>query len=347
MQTIELVEDMRAICEKLRNERRKISLVPTMGALHSGHARLIELAAQSGGEDLSNRQQTMKAGQAGWNSLELGSHCVVVSIFVNPKQFNDTSDFQNYPNTMAHDLEMCSRLGVSYVFAPKASEIYPEGSTDLVTVTPPIRLATELEGKSRPGHFDGVLTIVCKLFNIIRPNMAFFGEKDYQQLILVSQMVKDLDMDIQICPVPTVRDHDMLPLSSRNIRLNPRQRELAPIMYRILQDAKNCLESSFELSQFSGHTGLILEASMMVSMLTSISLAEEINDLVKVDYLELRCATDLSKVQIYHDEAKDGVYFDCDRSCAKKNLSVIFRARLLISVLVGSTRLLDNIEILL
>ena len=189
------------VTRALRSAGRKIVFVPTMGALHEGHRELIRHARRVPGS------------------------VAVVSIFVNPLQFGPSEDLDRYPRTPESDLDACRAEGAELVFTPAPDSIYPDGGAQ-VTVHPG-PLGTELEGASRPGHFAGVLTVVAKLFNIVRPDVAFFGEKDYQQLTLIRRMVRDLDMDTAVVGVPTVRESDGLALSSRNRYLSPEQRAAA------------------------------------------------------------------------------------------------------------------------
>jgi pantoate--beta-alanine ligase len=188
------------VARALRHTGRRIMLVPTMGALHEGHLTLVRAAKRVPGS------------------------VVVVSIFVNPLQFGAGEDLDAYPRTLAQDVEVLRDEGVEIVFAPSASSMYPNG---LRTTVQPGPLAAELEGAARPAHFAGVLTVVLKLLQIVRPDRAFFGEKDYQQLVLIRQMVADLNLDVQVVGVPTVRERDGLAMSSRNRYLDPAQREAA------------------------------------------------------------------------------------------------------------------------
>jgi pantoate--beta-alanine ligase len=190
-----------------------IGLVPTMGALHAGHARLIERARA--------------------NCLT-----VVVSIFVNPLQFDRADDLKRYPRPFQADLSLCESLGVDLVFAPSPEEIYPEPPDCTVHVA---RTAEHLCGAFRPGHFDGVATVVLKLFNIVQPEVAYFGEKDAQQLAIIRRMVADLNVPVTIAPVPTVREPDGLALSSRNQLLTEAERALAPALYRALVTARDAV----------------------------------------------------------------------------------------------------------
>ncbi len=200
MRTIRTVAQMRAWLGNARAEGRSVGLVPTMGAFHAGHHSL------------------MRAARA-----ELDA--VVVSLFVNPAQFNDAGDLAAYPRSEANDAVEASELGVDVLFAPPASEIYPDGFSTTVSVA---GLAEILEGAERgPGHFAGVCTVVCKLLNIVSPDIAYFGQKDAQQVAVVKRMVRDLDMSPKIEVMPTVREPDGLALSSRNVRLDPTDRERA------------------------------------------------------------------------------------------------------------------------
>ena len=183
---------------------------PTMGALHKGHASLIQAA---------------KAQCAP----------VVVSIFVNPKQFGPTEDFQKYPRTLESDRALLENLGVDYLFAPTAEEIYPQGFRTLVNVE---GLSNRLEGRSRPGHFQGVVTVVLKLFEIVQPRFAYFGRKDAQQCRIIQQMAADLNLDTEIVVSPIVREPDGLALSSRNAYLSPDDRRAATTLYRSLEAVK-------------------------------------------------------------------------------------------------------------
>jgi pantoate--beta-alanine ligase len=195
--------------------RGSIGLVPTMGALHAGHASLIQRAR---------------------------SECsaVIVSIFVNPLQFDRPDDLERYPRSLETDLELCRRDGVDFVFAPTASEMYPRPMEMAVDVG---RLADHLCGRYRPGHFKGVATVVLKLLEIVRPDVAYFGEKDAQQLAVVRRMVTDFNVPVRIDGVPTVREADGLALSSRNLRLSPAERQLAPCLYAALRRAAANVEN--------------------------------------------------------------------------------------------------------
>ena len=194
-------------------------LVPTMGALHRAHGEMIQIA----------RDRAGKAGE------------VVVSIFVNPLQFEPGSDYERYPRPENQDEEFCRKLGVDLLFRPSADEMYAADRSVFVDES---ALSKLLEGKSRPGHFRGVGTVVAKLFNILRPDAAVFGEKDFQQLAIIRRMVRDLNFKIEIVAVPTVREADGLACSSRNAYLNPEERKQAAVLNKALQAAKDAGKKS-------------------------------------------------------------------------------------------------------
>jgi pantoate--beta-alanine ligase len=208
------IDHVRLAVAKARNQGRRIGLVPTMGALHEGHARLIEIARQE-------------------------CDFVVASIFVNPAQFGPNEDFAKYPRTLEADCALCQRSGAEVVFAPDAAAIYPPGFRTSVEVHGWQDL---LCGASRPGHFRGVCTVVLKLFNIVQPNAAYFGQKDAQQLLIIRRMVRDLDLPLEIRAVETVREPDGLALSSRNRYLTTEERQQAPAIFRSLEQARQMIQ---------------------------------------------------------------------------------------------------------
>jgi pantoate--beta-alanine ligase len=200
---------MTAVSRALRGAGRRIALVPTMGALHEGHRELFRHARRTPGASVT-----------------------AVSIFVNPLQFGPQEDLARYPRRLEDDLEVCRQEGVELVFNPTVDDLYPGGG--ISTTVDPGPLGAELDGAVRPGHFRGVLTVVAKLFHIVAPDVAFFGEKDYQQLVLIQKMATDLDFPLAVVGVPTVREPDGLALSSRNAYLTPDQRPLATVLQRAL-----------------------------------------------------------------------------------------------------------------
>jgi pantoate--beta-alanine ligase len=214
MRTIRTVAEMRGWLGNARAEGRSVGLVPTMGAFHAGHHSL------------------MRAARADLDA-------VVVSLFVNPAQFNDQADLVAYPRSEANDAAEAAEIGVDVLFAPPVSEIYPEGFSTTVSVA---GLAEVLEGAERgPGHFAGVCTVVCKLLNIVSPDVAYFGQKDAQQVAVVKKMVRDLDMTPKIEVMPTVREPDGLALSSRNVRLDPTDRQRALALSKALNAARDAV----------------------------------------------------------------------------------------------------------
>ncbi|WP_068155578.1 pantoate--beta-alanine ligase [Rhodococcus phenolicus] len=230
------------VTKALRGVGRTVALVPTMGALHSGHLELVRQAKLTGA-------------------------VVVVSIFVNPLQFGENEDLDAYPRTLDADLELLREAGVDLAFVPTVSAMYPDGRR---TTIHPGTLGAELEGGSRPTHFAGMLTVVAKLLQIVAPNNAFFGEKDYQQLALIRQMVADLNFDVRIVGVPTVREQDGLALSSRNRYLDEQQRETATVLSAALVAGAHAA---------AGGSEAILDAARGV-----LASAPEI----ELDYLEVR-----------------------------------------------------------
>ncbi|ATQ30622.1 pantoate--beta-alanine ligase [Rhodococcus ruber Chol-4] len=232
------------VTKALRGVGRTVALVPTMGALHAGHLELVRQAKLTGA-------------------------VVVVSIFVNPLQFGAGEDLDAYPRTLDADLALLREAGVELAFAPTAAAMYPEGRRTMIHPGP---LGAELEGGSRPTHFAGMLTVVAKLLQIAAPNVVFFGEKDYQQLALVRQMVQDLNFDVRIVGVPTVREQDGLALSSRNRYLDPEQRRIATVLSAALVAGAHAA---------AGGPEAVLTAARAV-------LAAEPS--VELDYLELRGA---------------------------------------------------------
>lgn len=211
MLIIETLPLLRQHIRRLRQEGKRIALVPTMGNLHDGHMKLVDTAKAS-------------------------ADVVVASIFVNPMQFDRAEDLARYPRTLQDDCEKLNKRKVDLVFAPAAAEIYPQGTESQTYVDVP-GLSTMLEGASRPGHFRGVSTIVSKLFNLIQPDVACFGEKDFQQLALIRKMVADMGYDIEIIGVPIMRAKDGLALSSRNGYFSAEQRKIAPGLYKVMNRA--------------------------------------------------------------------------------------------------------------
>ena len=226
---------------------RPLGLVPTMGALHEGHLTLVRRAR---GEN----------------------ETVAVSIFVNPAQFGENEDLATYPRDMARDLALLEAEGVDLVYAPSPEVVYPPGFDTWIE---PGAIAEELEGAVRPGHFRGVATVVAKLFNVVRPDRAYFGQKDGQQLAVIRQMARDLDMGIEIVAVPTIRDADGMALSSRNAYLTPEQREAAPVIYRALSAARQMWETGeTDAERLRGAVREILQQEPLLAGIDYVSVAD-------------------------------------------------------------------------
>lgn len=247
------LEDVQSF--KTSHTGKSVGFVPTMGALHQGHLELLRKAKME--NDVS-----------------------ILSIYVNPTQFNQQSDFNNYPVTLSADLELATNIGVTAVFLPDYKLIYPDAYTFRI-VAP--ELTSILCGKFRPGHFDGVLTVVCKLFQLIEPTVAYFGEKDYQQFQLIRKMTEAFYLKPQIVGVPTVREASGLAMSSRNQRLSESGKKLAPLIYQALQQsadletAKQLLESNgFQVEYFEEHFGRCFVAAWLdgVRLIDNISIAQ-------------------------------------------------------------------------
>lgn len=278
MKLIQTIQELRTELDALRKEGKTIGLVPTMGALHAGHASLVKRAVAE-------------------------NDVVVVSDFVNPTQFNDKNDLLKYPRTLDADCKLLEECGASFVFAPSVEEIYPEPDTRQFSYAP---LDTVMEGKFRPGHFNGVCQIVSKLFLIVEPTRAYFGEKDFQQLAIIREMVRKYPFKLEIVGCPIVREADGLALSSRNARLSDEQRIQA------LQISKT-LFASVEYSQ----THTLAETKAFVE--SAISIAEGL----RLEYFEIVDGNSLQTV------------------CDWKDSSYIVGC---ITVFCGEVRLIDNIK---
>lgn len=270
----------RLAIKEARRAGRTIGLVPTMGALHEGHAQLIRTCRDR-------------------------CDFLAVSIYVNPKQFNDPGDLNRYPRTPEADHALCASLGVDLIFEPPDLEMYPRGHLGVTFVEVP-GLSDTLEGASRPGHFRGVTTVVAKLFHILQPDLAAFGRKDFQQLAVIRRMVADQDMPVEILPVETVREPDGLAMSSRNRLLTPEHRRAAPILYRALREAAEAVSAGER------------NADRVRQILTSRIKSEAEAD---IDYAEVADANTLERVTAtWPDEAVA-----------------------LLAVRFGSIRLIDNL----
>lgn len=282
MNTVKTVRELRAAVARARGEGKRIGFVPTMGNLHSGHVALVTKAAQR-------------------------ADFVVASIFVNPLQFGANEDLGNYPRTLAADQEKLFDAGCNLLFAPGVEDMYPDGMAVQTRVSVPY-LSEGLCGASRPGHFEGVATVVSKLFNMVQPDLAVFGEKDFQQLAVIRAMVRDLNLPVQIIGEPTVRAADGLALSSRNGYLDETQRAVAPVLYQVL----------------SGIAEALRQGTRDVAEQVAAGQARLLAAGLRPDYLEIRHAITLQPAKVEDDEV------------------VIIAAAYL-----GTTRLIDNVHVTL
>ena len=279
MRTIHSVPETQAACRAARREGKRVSFVPTMGALHEGHLSLVKAA----------RAQ---------------SDFVVVSIFVNPLQFGPNEDFSKYPRMMAEDCAKLAAENVDLVFAPTKDDMYPPNASTIVEVQ---GISERLDGRSRPGHFKGVTTVVTKLFEIVRPELAFFGQKDAAQVAIIRKMVADLNMDIQIVVEPTTRERDGLAMSSRNAYLNHEQRKQALVLHRALMRVQTSVD-----------TGEVDSAKLIA--IGKEVMAEEHG--AKLDYFEIVNPDTLEPVK----DVRGG-------------------ALVAVAAWVGNTRLIDNVVV--
>jgi pantoate--beta-alanine ligase len=241
---VDSVEEVRRSVAQARAGGGRVGFVPTMGALHRGHLRLIERCREAAG------------------------YCVV-SIFVNPTQFGPTEDLARYPRTLAEDLRLCAAAGANLVFVPTERVIYPRGTLATFVEVPGI--STVLEGASRSGHFRGVATVVMALFQIVQPNVAVFGQKDFQQQLLIRRMVEDLHVPVEIVTEPTVREPDGLALSSRNRYLDPAERAAAVVLNRALERAREAVAGG---EQDANRVRQILDATVTLERLATLDYAE-------------------------------------------------------------------------
>ncbi|WP_137823501.1 pantoate--beta-alanine ligase [Pseudomonas sp. D(2018)] len=278
MQIARTVASLRAAIADLRRTGGRVALVPTMGALHDGHLALV-------------------------NAASMRVEHVVVSIFVNPRQFGPNEDYADYPRQEQTDLRLLEDAGVSLVWAPNVETMYPAGYSTSVSVS---GITRDLDGAARPGHFEGVATVVLKLFNQVRPDVAIFGEKDFQQLAMVRRLAHDLDTGVEVVGCPTDRAEDGLALSSRNAYLSPDQRINAATIPRVLGAAAESLRMGEPVSQ---------------TLLTAKSRLEQAG-FAPIDYLDLRDASTLEPVD-----------------------TLLSPARLMVAAWLGTTRLIDNMAV--
>ncbi len=272
--------EVTAVSKEAHRSGKRVGFVPTMGALHEGHLSLVRTA----------RAQ---------------SDVVIASVFVNPTQFGPTEDFSKYPRNPERDAAMLAAEKTDYFFLPSVEEMYPAGAESWVSVA---GLGEKLDGRSRPGHFRGVTTVVAKLFNIVQPDFAFFGQKDAAQVAIISKMVRDLNFDVRIVVCPIVRETDGLAMSSRNAYLSPEQRKQALVLYRSLMRVQNLVDR--------GET-----SAARLSVAGTQVIAEE--PAVKLDYFEI-----------------------VDRATLDPVSDISGGALIAVAAYVGSTRLIDNIAVI-
>jgi pantoate--beta-alanine ligase len=257
METIDLVEDLRARVRVWRAAGEAVAFVPTMGNLHAGHLKLIDEA----------RARAPR---------------VVASIFVNPMQFGPSEDLDAYPRTLERDRDGLQEAGCDLLFVPQVATIYPRGSEDQTVVDVPA-LSEILCGESRPGHFRGVATVVCKLFNMVQPDLALFGEKDFQQLLVIRRMVEDLAMSVEIVGVPTVREADGLAMSSRNGYLSAEERLRAPTLYQALMRAARSLLEEAPIEMVEREALAFLKESGLIPDYVKIRVADDLRPATAAD----------------------------------------------------------------
>jgi len=281
---------------------RPLGLVPTMGALHEGHLALVRAAR---------------------------ARCATVaaSLFVNPTQFGAGEDFASYPRDEQRDLELFERTGVDFVFVPAAAEMYPAGACTTVRVAGP--LTTKYEAEERPGHFDGVATVVVKLLNIVRPDVAFFGEKDAQQLALIRRVVRDLDLPVEVAGVATAREPDGLAMSSRNSYLTPEQRAIAPDLYRALLAGR-----AAALKPNGTSKDAIVAAAMTLAMPDRSLVSEQDRE----RELKGQAPPEPPRIHIEYLDVVDADTFEQQRELTPRSLMIVCGR-------LASTRLLDNVSL--
>lgn len=280
MRVYQNIKELKEALYREKLQKHSIGFVPTMGFFHEGHLSLMKEAKTK-------------------------TDVVVVSIFVNPTQFGPNEDFEAYPRDLDRDLELCEQVGVDYVFAPDVKEMYPDGYATYVTVES--EMTNKLCGASRPGHFKGVTSVVNKLFNIVMPDFAFFGQKDAQQVAVLEKMVRDLNMNLTIIPCPIVREADGLAMSSRNVYLSPEERRDALVLSQSLELAKSLIDEGERSVE-----------QLLKAMHKKVESAQS----AVVDYIEIVDLESLEKLDVLND-----------------------RFLIALAIKVGKTRLIDNMRV--
>ncbi|ADG81103.1 pantoate--beta-alanine ligase [Thermincola potens] len=276
MRLLKTIEEAKAYIKEVKTAGRSVGFVPTMGYLHEGHLQLMKVARRE-------------------------CDTVIISIFVNPIQFGVHEDYDKYPRDLTRDCELAASVGVDAVFAPTAAEMYPSGYATFLEVE---GLTEKLCGLSRPGHFRGVTTVVTKLFNIIQPDIAYFGQKDAQQVLVIKKMVADLNMNLTVKTVETVREADGLAMSSRNTYLNKEERQAALVLYKSLQKARDMIQAGER------------QKSRVIAAMEALIKAEP---LARIDYVDILSIPDLRDIE----ELKGEIL-------------------IALAVYIGNTRLIDN-----
>lgn len=276
MRLLKTIEEAKAYIKEVKTAGRSVGFVPTMGYLHEGHLQLMKVARRE-------------------------CDTVIISIFVNPIQFGVNEDYDKYPRDLTRDCELAASVGVDAVFAPTAAEMYPSGYATFLEVE---GLTEKLCGLSRPGHFRGVTTVVTKLFNIIQPDIAYFGQKDAQQVLVIKKMVADLNMNLTVKTVETVREADGLAMSSRNSYLNKEERQAALVLYKSLQKARDMIQAGER------------QKSRVIAAMEALIKAEP---LARIDYVDILSIPDLRDIE----ELKGEIL-------------------IALAVYIGNTRLIDN-----
>lgn len=282
MKVIKEIAAMQDVADYFRCVGKKIGFVPTMGFLHKGHTSLIDKAKEE-------------------------NDIVVVSIFVNPTQFLPNEDFDKYPRDFLKDYFACEKAGVDYIFHPSVEEMYPAKNKTKVTVT---EISDTLEGKARPNHFAGVATVVAKLFNIVKPSVAYFGQKDAQQAVLIKQLVEDLNFDLKVSICPTIREDNGLAMSSRNSYLSDSNKDEASAIYKALLEGKKLISEN-----------KISDANSIIGKIGEVLKSNAKN--VEIEYVEITNNTDLKKIY--------------DLSSYNGEVLISLAAK------IGNTRLIDNL----
>ena len=299
MKIIKTIKEMQRMTDEARRKGKVIDLVPTMGYFHEGHLSLMREARRK-------------------------SDLLVVSIFINPTQFGEGEDFRSYPRDLKRDLKLAREIGVDVIFFPDVKEMYPKGFLTHVDVG---EIGSILEGAARPGHFRGVATVVAKLFYAVKPHKAYFGQKDFQQTVVIKKMVEDLDMDVEIVILPTIREKDGLATSSRNIYLTQKERKIAPILYKSLKMAEELIKKGER------------DSNKIVKQMKELIGKEK---LVKLEYIAITEPETLKEVKritpIRSPRQRRGIRPRRGR-ITSNGVNISLAAR------IGKARLIDNITI--